>query len=73
MQKIYKYQYNNLDDINPVPYKFSINIVNSAQFPIKMSITPISYELYNAFGYPWYKLYDEKLEDIEVNESLNKK
>jgi hypothetical protein len=53
-----------------------VHIVNSEMFQQitdqEPPATPISAETYTEYGYPWFRLYDEYMPDIEASEELAK-
>lgn len=53
-----------------------VHIVNSEMFQqitdLEPPATPISAETYTEYGYPWFRLYDEYMPDIEASEELAK-
>lgn len=63
-QKIYK-DMNNIDDYDIYNVeKFELKIYNGQQLKNGLPYTPISMETYINYGYPWFKIYDEKIPAI---------
>lgn len=64
-QKIYSDQ-ENLLHYNVDNYQCCcLQLCNSSSFPIKIPPSPITYQTYIKYGYPWFDLYDENIRTIE--------
>jgi hypothetical protein len=75
-QKIYPDPYG-IDVWDPENYGcIFVHIVNSEQYRALTGLeappTPISVQIYEAYGLPWFELYDEAREDIEGSERLDR-
>jgi hypothetical protein len=75
-QKIYPDEYG-VDTWDPDNYgRVYVHIVNSLMFrqitDLAPPPTPISADTYTEYGFPWFKLYDEKQGDIASSDKLSK-